>query len=286
MVHRLWHKEHFMDRMTGWLGVALMVIGCAAVMALRGDAGGDKTPWQPIVPKEAYDELTKREVEYVKAALDNPTDATLSRGKFAAVLIAALTLSEKDKDSASELRGVREQAVRLAQKLTKPSLAEAKTLAADLFQQKTDATKALSIPWEGLLTITELMEPLHVKSKGGDGIHPDLQSNVKLKGTQNGIEEKLRNLTMKELNEAGMKKEAKELELLAYRTAVLGALTYYYAPPKAGKKDPEQWRQYSLKMRDNGVELAAAAKKGDTAAVLKASSHLYESCTQCHSQFK
>ena len=270
-----------MDRTIRWLPVAALM-----VLALRGEGGGDKTPWQPILPREVYDELAKREVGAIQAALDNPTDATLGRAKFGAVLIAALTLSENEKGSAAELRGVRAQAIRLAQKLSKSTLPEAKMLAADLLKQKAETTAPLNIPWEGLLTGAELMEPLHVKSKGGDGIHPDLQSNVKLKGALNGVEEKLRNLTMKELNEAGMKKEAKELELLAYRTAVLGALTYYYAPPKAGKKDPEQWRKYSLKMRDTGAELAAAAQKGDTAAVLKASSNLYGSCTECHSLFK
>ena len=40
---------------------------------------------------------------------------------------------------------------------------------------------------------------------------------------ESGIEEKLRALAMKELAAAGMKKEAKELELLGYRTAVVGA---------------------------------------------------------------
>jgi hypothetical protein len=274
-----------MIRTTRWLMVALLMAGAAWLLAVRSDAG-DKAPWQPMLPKEVYEELAKREAETIKTALDNPSDETLARAKLGAALIAALTLSGKDKGSAEDLRGVREQAIRLSQVLTKGTIPQAKMLAGDLFKQKSDPTKKLSIPWETLLTSAELMDHLRTKAKGGDGMHPDLQSNVKLKGALNGVEEKVRALGMKELNEAGMKKEAKEMELMAYRIAVVGALTYNFAPPKAGKKDPGLWRDYSLKMRDGGVELATAAQKGDTMAVLKSSSNLYSSCTQCHGVFK
>jgi hypothetical protein len=39
-------------------------------------------------------------------------------------------------------------------------------------------------------------------------------------------------------------------------------------------------------MRDQSVSLAQAAKKLDAAGVLKASSDLNSTCTQCHSVFK
>jgi hypothetical protein len=275
-----------MNRTIRWLMVTLLMAGAVWLLAVRGEAGGDKGPWQPLLPKDVYEELAKREAETIKTALDNPTDESLARAKLGAALIAALTLSGTDKGSAEDLSGVRERAIRLAQALTKSTIPQAKMLAGDLLKQKPDLTKKLSIPWDTLLTSAELMDHLRPKAKGGDGMHPDLQSNVKLKGALNGIEEKVRALGMKELNETGMKKEAKEMELMAYRIAVVGALTYNFAPPKAGKKDPVLWREYSLKMRDGGVELAAAAQKGDTAAVLKSSSNLYSSCTQCHGVFK
>jgi hypothetical protein len=270
-----------MFRNIRWLTIAVLIAGAPGLTA-----GGDKAPWQPTLPKEVAEELAKRELDTVKTILDGtPDDAGISRAKLGAVLIAVITLSGKDKGSADDQRGVRERALLLAQALgQKGGWAEAKKLSADLLKQKAGPEK--KVGWDKLLTGADLMDTFRTKAKGGDGIHPDLQSYVKLKGALNGIEEKIRALSMKELNDAGMKKEAKELELLAYRTAVLGALTYNYAPPKAGKKDPELWRQYSLKMRDLSVDLAAAAQKGDPATVLKVSSNLYASCTQCHGTFK
>jgi hypothetical protein len=264
------------------------VVACAGLLLGRGDAQGDKGPWQPILPKDVYQELVKREADIVRERLaDKPDDEAIGRAKFGAVLIAALTMSVKDGVPADDLKGTREAAMTVAKLLANKNVDGAKKLAADLPNVKADPKAKVEVKWAGQLTNLEMMLHFHLKTKGGDGMHPDLQSNIKFKGPLNGIEEKIRLLSIKELTAAGMKKEAKELELLGYRSAVVGALSWYNAPAtKKDKKDPDDWRTYAVQTRDNGVALAQAAQKGDTMALLKASNALNSSCSQCHTVFR
>src|SRR5262249_37324919 len=155
----------------------------------RGEAGGDKGPWVAIVPKDAYQELAKREAEAIREQLNGaPKEKALGRAKLGAVLIAALTMCAKD-GGADELRGTRETALLVANALNKKDQPAAKSLAAQLPGGKVDpAAKLGAINWGSLLTPAELMDHFDVKSKGGDGIHPDLQSNVRFKGALNGVE--------------------------------------------------------------------------------------------------
>jgi len=137
------------------------------------------------------------------------------------------------------------------------------------------------------VTAAALMEHYKTKGKGGEGVHPSLQSNIKLKGTQNGIEEKIRTLVLKKQTPAVLEKEADELALLASRAAAVGEVLYELAPTKkVGKKDPAEWKQNSLAMRDAGIDLAEAARKKDAEAVFRAGNKLNSSCSQCHSTFR
>ena len=275
-----------MTRIPRWLAVAVILSVFACLLLGRGEAGGDKGPWQPILPKEVYQELAKCEADIIRKSLSgSPNQHVINRAKFGAVLIAALTMSVKG-TPADELRGTRETALALAGALNMKDQATAKKLAESLPNAKSDQNMG-TINWGSYLQQADLMDHFHVKDKGGDGIHPDLQSNIRLKGALNGVEEKIRNLALKEQTPANLKKEAKELELLAYRSAVVGSLATFYAPAmKQAKKDPQEWRTLSLRMRDNSVSLAAAAQKGDAPAILRASSDLSSTCTQCHNVFK
>jgi hypothetical protein len=278
-----------MNRNLRWLAAAAAVAAGTWLLLSRGEAAGagDKAPWQPILPKDVYQELARREAEVIREQLSGPAkDKAVSRAKFGAVLIAALTMSVKNGQDANELGGNRQTALNLATMLNNKNLAAAKKLADTLPNVKSGGD-ANPINWGSYLKLPELMDHFDVKSKGGDGIHPDLQTNIRFKGALNGVEAKVGELAKKELNAANLKKEAKELELLGYRSAVVGSLASYYAPAtKQGKKDPQEWRNLSLAMRDQGVNLAVAAQKGDAALVLKASSDLSSTCTQCHSVFK
>jgi hypothetical protein len=272
-----------------WLLTAMAATAGLGLLLYSKDveAQGDKGSWQQFMPKDVYQELAKREAEIVKESLANdPKVYAINRAKLGAVLIAAYTMSVKDGADAKQLGDARGSAIQLANVLKKGDLAEAKKLAAELPKGQSNA-KADNVNWGGLLEPADLMDHLNIKSKGGDGIHPDLHANARYKTVLNGVEMKIGELAKKELAEAVLKKEAKELELLGYRCAVVGELTYNYAPTaKADKKDPQEWRKLSLQMRDQSVSLAQAAKKLDAAGVLKASSDLNSTCTQCHSVFK
>jgi hypothetical protein len=277
-----------MHRILQMLAGGMAMCAVAWLLSARGEAGGDKAPWQSIVPKDAYQELVKREAEIIREQLNAPPkDKVIGRAKLGAVLIAALTMSAKD-GAGEEMRGARETALLLAIALNKKDQALAKKLGGDLPNGKLAPDAKLgTINWGTYLTAAELMDHFDVKSKGGDGIHADLQSNIRFKGALNGVEAKIGELAKKEIAAANLKKEAKELELLGYRTAVIGALAYNYAPAtKQGKKDPQEWRNLALKMRDSSISLAVAAQKEDAALVYKASGDLNSTCTQCHSIFK
>ena len=250
---------------------------------------GNPEPWQPILTKDVYKELVKREAEKIQQILNGQVDEDgLRRAKLGAVLIIAYTKSVKgaatnDLDGTATLATALDNALR-----QKDGLDKAKKLAGDLVAGNTKVAKTLIHKnLGGLLEKADLMDHFHTLAKGGDGMHPELQSNIKFKGALNGTEEKLRYLSLKELSPTAMKKEAKELQLLGYRTSVVGALTYLYAPAKKmGAKDPEDWRRFSITMRDSAAELATAAAKGDTAAVFKAGNTLNSSCSQCHGTFR
>jgi Cytochrome C' len=272
------------------LGRSLIVgVIAAAVVWLAADhgqaGGGAKNPFQPIVPKEIYKELVKREAMKIEESLGKADG--VNRAKLGALLIIAYTKSIKD-GAGEDLDGTATTATALFNALKEKDVDKAKKLAGDLTAGNTKTTKtAILKDLGGLVDKADLMDHFRPLAKGGDGMHPDLQSNIKFKGALNGIEEKIRNLAMKELTPERMKKEAKELQMLAYRTAVAGSLTYLYAPAKkVGDKNPDDWRRYSVAMRDSAVELAMAAAKGDTAAVARAGNTLNSACSQCHTEFR
>jgi hypothetical protein len=130
----------------------------------------------------------------------------------------------------------------------------------------------------------EMMNLLRDQAKGGEGIAADLQYNGKLK-KQNGIESLIGALAQKALTADNATKTAKELELLAYRVAVMGAITH--DNPPADKKDAQPaWRKMSLEMRDASLALAESAEKKDSASIQMASERLQNTCTQCHRKFR
>src|SRR6266545_5905826 len=264
--------------------VAAVALAAAAWLLAGPSAAGDKTSvWKPFLPADAYKELVGRAVKNIDEALaEKPSEEAVKKAQFNAVMIAAYTLSAKE--GAKDLAAVRDAALKVA-KLAgmKGKADEARKLAAALATLKGDGAMGPPGDWKVYVEDrADIMEHFKTKMKGGEGIHPDLQSNIKLKGTQNGIEEKLRTLAMKELMPARAAKEANELALLGYRSAVVGELTYYYLP----KKNVEGWQKLALEMRDAGIALAEAAQKKDPEAIFKASTSLNSSCSQCHSSHR
>ena len=264
---------------------------CTFILALTGfgEAIGEKESWQAILPRDVYQELTRREIAVVQNQLENtPNERSLNRAKFGALLIAALTKSVKDGPAAEDLRGPREMAIMLTNVISKKEpLAPARKLAAQLLGPTlVAADKPEVVDWRGFLETPVLMVHFLPKSEGGDGIHADLQSNDRLKGSKNGILEKIRHLSTTELTAPKLESEAKELELFGYRSAVIGSLIYHLVPAKIKpNKTAQQWQDLAIEMRDHSVELAVAAQKRDAAAVLKASASLRSACSRCHNVF-
>jgi hypothetical protein len=255
---------------------AAVLTAAAWLLAAPGTAGDDKV-FKQFLPPDAYKELVDRAVKNIEEALaGKPSEEGIKKAQFNALMIAAYTLSA-DKGSGT----TREQALKVIEGIRGKKFDAAKAAAAAAL--KGGEGKGPAPKWTTLIEeLVDLMDHFRTKNKGGEGIPPALQSNIRLKGALNGIEEKLRALSMKQLLPAGATKEAEELALLGYRAAVVGQVTYYFTP----KKNAKEWHELSLAMRDTGIALAQAAKKKDPEAIFKASNNLNSSCSQCHSAFR
>jgi cytochrome c556 len=266
------------------VGGAALLAALAWLLSGTGGIAGDAKDdtWKPFVTEAAYKELLTRAVRAIQSNLDSKDKDDLTKAQVDAVRVAALSLSARD-GNAGHLAAVRQRAL-LAAGLIKEGkdLAKARNVIGALTEAQGQPSKQVP-DLSKLLDFAEFMNVYRMKSKGGEGIAPALQSSGPLK-KQNGIEEKLRYLVRKKLAPAKLAMESDELALLAYKMAVDGALTATFAA--AQKKDQRDWREYSLAMRDMAAGLAEAAKKADPEAVQKAAVALENSCTQCHRKFR
>ena len=259
-------------------GVALVAVVC--LLAGQGGAGEKAKVWKQFLPPETYQELVTRAAKAMDAALTGePDEAALKRAQFHALMIAGYALSAIGGKDVGTTQDMALKAAKVAGEKNK--VGQARMYAAALLKGMPKGgpkRKELTDPKAYVASVDELMEHFRTKMKGGEGIPAALQSNARLKGTQNGIEEKLRGLAKRKLADGALAKEADELALLGYRAAVVGELTYFYTP-KARVKD---WHEHSLAMRDAGIALAEAAQKKDAAGVFQAGTRLNESCAACH----
>lgn len=268
------------------LTTAAALVGAALLLAEPGRAGDADKAFATFLPADAYKELVARAVKNIEEALADRGSKAVPRAQFNAAMIACYTLSAKDVD-AEHLAAARAAAAKVAALVKeKGKFDEAAKLAASIPAIKGPAGKVTAADIKDFVAARiDIMVHFEPKAKGGEGIHPSLMSNIKLKGALNGIEEKIRALSNKPI--ANVEKEAAELELLGYRSAASAELIYLFAPPKKTKKGtPEQWRQLSVEMRDAGVALAEAAKKKDVQGIFKAGGKLNAACNSCHSDFR
>jgi len=275
---------------------ARRLLVCAPVLALlagllvsSGTRGQGKAGiWKPFLPDDAYKELVERAHKDLNASLNaKPFDEDEAvKAQYAAVLVAAYNLS-----SPKGNKDVAATALKLAEVLKNPKkLAEAKSLAADLTAGKAGAGAA-NLLGQPMTNFVEdkaaIMAFFKTKEKGGEGLPETLQINIRLKNKFNGIEELIGELDKKKLTPANLAKGKEELILMAYKTAVVGVITHDYAPARPFKgKAPKLWLDYSEQMRDAGIELADAVRKGDPEAVQRAAKRLNASCLQCHGNFR
>jgi hypothetical protein len=271
--------------------IGTVVLTCAAALSLillppPDSAGGAKSPtWRSFLPYSAYQELVRRSVSRIHTLAKDADAADALRAE--AVILAGYTISAKDNVGSTTLR---QSAIQIATLAGKADTAEeARKLAAALTVPKSGAsgtTKgAPTIDWPVAIgRIRAVMVPLASKAKGGEGIAMELQYTAPLK-KQNSSEALLAALATKKLSAANAGKVTKELELLAYRMATIGALTRRRGPTK-NKDDAVQWDEQAVLMRDSAADLADAARKKDLAAIMAASNRLVGTCVECHANFK
>jgi hypothetical protein len=270
--------------------LAALALGAMFFTAASARTGGKDSRWKKFLPDDAHKELVDREVTILQGALANPDENSIVRARLAAVMIVGLSRSVPDKGK-NEFLLVEPVALVMAKLLKeKGKIAEARKLIESLKNPKGKFD-----PWDKEVNLKKvfgadvlaMMDHLRTKAKGGDGIPEALQTNIRLKGALNGIEEKVRSLAMKKMTDAAMNKSAAEMVLFGYRLAVLAEVTDDFAPEKkVGKKDPKVWHELSVQMRDSALEMAAASKKKDAAVVFDAAGRLNTSCNQCHSVFR
>jgi len=253
---------------------SVAAVAMVGLLAQSGGEAGDKndSPWKPILPAEAYKVLTERSIKAIEETAKANGKNAREKVNVEAAILAGYTLSVEtpNADGVAQLRGA--------------ALAAAKTKLAKLSDFRglvTTAPKAAANSSGMDFDLMDMMEIFRGKAKGGEGIHPDLQYQPKLKNL-NGIEALIGSLGKKLIAPGDLGKIAKELPNLSYRIATVASITYRQAP----KKGAEQWRDLSIKMRDASVVLADAASKKNANGVLIAAQALETTCTACHSEFK
>jgi hypothetical protein len=248
-----------------------------------GQAGTKKAPpWRPFLAADDYQELVKHSTRRLHILANDPEATSALRAE--ALMLAGYSISTKDPRTSA---GLRYKAIKVATLAAqKDGAAQARKLAAELAPAKSDAKAVLAaIDWPAAIgDVVDLMTPLANKAKGGEGLATELQYLAKVK-KQNGVEALLVALATKKLSTANAGKMAKELELIAYRIATIGALTRRRGPTR-NKEEAKAWDDEARIMRDVGVELAEAAGKKDVMTILGASKRLVSSCAECHATFK
>jgi hypothetical protein len=276
-----------MSRIIRGLVPTLAVAMLLALTCVPGATGGDKSDksagWKAFLPSDIYQDLVRRSLERIHALAKDPA-APGGGLRAEAVILAAYTISTKDSATSALLR---QKAVKIATLAAeKESADEARKLASDLTTAKGDTKgTAPAIDWPAVIgDIDDLMAPLANKARGGEGIPADLQYTAKLK-SQNGTEALLVALATKQLSATNAGKFQKELELIGYRVATIGAVTRRRGPTK-NKEEAKLWEEQAIIMRDGGIELAEASRKKDVTLILAASKRLVSGCAECHANFK
>jgi hypothetical protein len=262
---------------------ALASVSLLAALSTIGQ-GGDKKPaaWKQFLPDPVYAELTKRSLHRI-GQLAKDEKAPLTELRAEALIFAGYTLSTKQ---GPKLGALIDNAVLLADRAgTKGEAKSAREFGIDLAKGRLSMVPPAAKKWpERIGNIKDVMMVFAGKAKGGEGIPAELQYNPKLKN-QNGGEALINALSDKKPSNASVAKMAKELELFAYRTAVIGALTLERGPAAKGA-DRKAWDEQAVIMRDAAIELAEAARKKDGAAIKEACGKLENSCVECHGSYK
>ena len=276
-----------MNRTAPILACTVTLLSLSALWTPFGEAGDAKGPaWKQFLPRQEYEELSKRSLSRL-GALAKEEKGEIGDLRAEALILAGYAMSTKD--APGDGLPQPSQVVKIADLAAHKDGAEAaRKLAIKLSAGKNDETDATAIKnWRAAIgDIKDLMNPFATRAKKGEGIHAALQYNDKLK-KQNGIEALINALAAKKMTDANLGKMSKELELLGYRVATMGALTLQRGPAEKNKGIEDRvWDEQAVMMRDAAIELAEGARKKDGPAIFEASKRLENSCVECHAYFK
>lgn len=266
--------------------IVVFVLAPAAVLAalsVAGQAGGNKAAvWKPFLPASVYTKLSKRSLERL-GRLAKDDKAPLTELRAEALILAGAAMSTNKNAAVTANLYEAELLADLAG--NKDKAKAARDMAAELARgiPPVLGRNPKKLP-EAIGDIKDVMMVFANQAKGGEGIPAELHYSAKVKN-QNGSEALINALAAKKLSDANVKKMSKELELLAYRVAVIGALTLERGPADK-TADVKLWNDQAVIMRDAAIELAEAAQKKDGPAIMEACKRLENSCVDCHSNFK
>jgi hypothetical protein len=272
-----------MNRTASILACTLTLLSLLALWAPFGEAGGAKAPaWKQFLPAQPYEELTKRSLARL-GTLAKAEKGEIGDVRAEALILAGYAMSTKAPGMPRPglVVGIADLGAR------KDGAEAARTLAIKVAMGKDDEKTPEVKDWRAAIgDVKDIMYPFATQAKKGEGIAPELRYNDKMK-KQNGIEALINALAAKKMTAANLGKMSKELELLGYRVATIGALTLQRGPAEKKKGIEDRiWDEQAIVMRDAAVELAEAARKKDGPAVLEASKRLENSCVECHMNFK
>ncbi len=274
--------------------IAKGVFVIIAVVPILALAGGDsaqkmKSSWRPILDKKTFQTLVRRDLKTVEKAITTKKDQELINGQVAAVMIAAYTLSTKDK--IENTKQIRNAALRLTELLGRSAkVDEAQALVKAIAAGTGEDVKVEETSLRSYINDDyDLMVPYMRPSRGGEGLHPKLIYTRRLEKDEGYVENLFARLaTMRRpLRAKQLDEMSKELQLVAHKTAVSGSLIKEMAPVrKRGKRDPKIWHKTSSDMIGSALELAKAAKEKNSDAIKRAADKLSRSCVECHKTFQ
>src|SRR5262249_21249429 len=139
-----------------------------------------------------------------------------------AVMIAVYAESAKAGPEKKLLTAYADAGLKLARAaVVSAKVADVKKLADALAKAKPGANGKLgNVDWKKELDAEDdVMHPMDKLSKGGDGLPKSLQTNIRLKGNLNGVEDKIKELARRAPRQPSA--EADEINLMAKKVAAI-----------------------------------------------------------------
>jgi hypothetical protein len=220
------------------------------------------------LPDSDYALLIEPSAKLIQEALaGQPNRRAADKARVAAVMLAEFAQQNLGGADAQKRASVRDAAVAIARLIRDKDYTAAAKEAARLpnLPANPNAKKERVKLLGPSLDIEDLMTQFRASKAGGLGIE--------------GLLDQLATEKNETVSAAAL---TGELRLLAYRTAIAGAMAREHVP----KMKPKEWQGYADEMRKSAVALAEAVGSKDGKRAYAAVERLNASCNQCHKEFR